>query len=79
MIIVPAAKVIWADRKVPMATEMSAFVIPKPVPSITKGTYAPPPTAGEFCGLTLVTVGCAEEPEKHSHHMHIQIETTRLA
>lgn len=43
----------------PMETEMSALTVPRPVPSIIKGTYEPPPVAGEFVGLTFVMVGCA--------------------
>ena len=71
-------KVICGDWNVPIETETRSFVLPNPVPSITKGTTWLP-TAGELMGLTLVTVGCAltSQAAEQSSHIQTHVEKRR--
>ena len=58
----------------------SAFTVPNLQPSISKGSETPPPVAGEFIRLTLVTCGCAsiKVVPKHSQHTNTHISRRPL-
>jgi hypothetical protein len=77
-----ARNVIWADWNVPTETDTSAFTVPNLEPSTSKGSETPPPVAGEFIGLTLVTCGpsCAsiKVVPKHSQHTNTHISRRPL-